>query len=134
MAADEDLLRLSVRTGRHLLAAGLKLATAESCTAGWIAKLLTDAAGTRIFDAISSWWVVTHGHCHPQIVQAIRDQAGRLDQVIFAGYTHAPAETFAAGLLRRLPDALTRVFFRNLPSRSSTIFAISSKNPPMPCS
>ncbi|MCP5327719.1 MAG: nicotinamide-nucleotide amidohydrolase family protein [Steroidobacteraceae bacterium] len=46
MAADEDLLRLSVRTGRHLLAAGLKLATAESCTAGWIAKLLTDVPGS----------------------------------------------------------------------------------------
>lgn len=72
---------------------------------------LTDADGTRIFDAISSWWVVTHGHCHPHIVQAIRDQAGRLDQVIFAGHTHEPAETFAAKLLNRLPPALTRVFF-----------------------
>jgi len=28
--------------------------------------------GRRIFDAISSWWVVTHGHRHPHIVQAIR--------------------------------------------------------------
>ncbi|SMO64140.1 adenosylmethionine--8-amino-7-oxononanoate transaminase [Paracoccus laeviglucosivorans] len=72
---------------------------------------LTDAGGRRIFDAISSWWVVTHGHCHPRIVQAIRDQAGRLDQVIFAGYTHEPAETFARGLLARVPQNLTRVFF-----------------------
>ncbi|MDQ7777195.1 adenosylmethionine--8-amino-7-oxononanoate transaminase [Paracoccus aminovorans] len=72
---------------------------------------LTDAEGQRVFDAISSWWVVTHGHCHPHIVQAIRDQAGRLDQVIFAGHTHAPAERFAEKLLARLPDALTRLFF-----------------------
>jgi adenosylmethionine-8-amino-7-oxononanoate aminotransferase len=72
---------------------------------------LTDAHGTRIFDAVSSWWVVTHGHCHPHIVQAIRDQAGKLDQVIFAGHTHEPAERFAEMLLSRLPAGLARLFF-----------------------
>ena len=46
MVSDEDLLRLSVRTGRHLLGAGVRLATAESCTAGWIAKVLTDVPGS----------------------------------------------------------------------------------------
>ncbi len=46
MVSDEDLLRLSVRTGRHLLGAGARLATAESCTAGWIAKVLTDVPGS----------------------------------------------------------------------------------------
>ncbi|MFT3688800.1 adenosylmethionine--8-amino-7-oxononanoate transaminase [Paenirhodobacter sp.] len=79
---------------------------------------LTDTDGRRIFDAISSWWVVTHGHCHPRIVQAIRDQAGRLDQVIFAGYTHDPAENFARALLPRVPDTLTRVFFSDSGSTS----------------
>jgi adenosylmethionine-8-amino-7-oxononanoate aminotransferase len=72
---------------------------------------LTDAAGRRVFDAIASWWVVTHGHCHPAIVAAIRDQAGRLDQVIFAGHTHEPAERFARLLLDLLPPGLTRLFF-----------------------
>lgn len=72
---------------------------------------LTDADGTRIFDAVSSWWVVTHGHCHPKIVAAIQSQAARLDQVIFAGYTHEPAERFTERLLARVPDRLTRVFF-----------------------
>lgn len=67
--------------------------------------------GQRIIDAISSWWVTTHGHCHPRIVQAIRDQAGRLDQLIFAGWTHEPAEQLAAGLTAIMPPELTRVFF-----------------------
>src|ERR1700693_1662795 len=53
---------------------------------------LETADGRRFFDAMSSWWVVTHGHRHPHIVQAIKDQADRLDQVIFAGFTHEPAE------------------------------------------
>src|SRR5947199_117916 len=37
---------------------------------------LTTADGARILDAISSWWVITHDHCHPRIVAAIREQAG----------------------------------------------------------
>lgn len=67
--------------------------------------------GRCIFDAISSWWVVTHGHRHPQIVQAISDQAGRLDQVIFAGFTHEPAEKLARHLVAITPPALEYVFF-----------------------
>jgi adenosylmethionine---8-amino-7-oxononanoate aminotransferase len=67
--------------------------------------------GRRIFDAISSWWVVTHGHRHPHIVQAIRDQADRLDQVIFAGFTHEPAEKLARQLIAMTPPGLEYVFF-----------------------
>jgi adenosylmethionine-8-amino-7-oxononanoate aminotransferase len=33
---------------------------------------LIDEHGNRILDAISSWWVITHGHRHPAIMQAIR--------------------------------------------------------------
>ncbi|MEI5685708.1 adenosylmethionine--8-amino-7-oxononanoate transaminase [Sphingomonas kyungheensis] len=67
--------------------------------------------GRRIVDAISSWWVTTHGHREPRIMAAIAAQAERLDQIIFAGWSHEPAEAVAAGLLRLMPPALTRVFF-----------------------
>lgn len=67
--------------------------------------------GRRVIDAISSWWVTTHGHNHPRIIEAVREQALRLDQVIFAGWTHQPAEELAAGLRGLMPPALTRVFF-----------------------
>ena len=50
----------------------------------------------RIIDAISSWWVITHGHCHPHITQTVQEQAAKLDQVIFAGFTHDQAEKLAA--------------------------------------
>ncbi|MGN7159658.1 adenosylmethionine--8-amino-7-oxononanoate transaminase [Sphingomonas sp. SAFR-052] len=79
---------------------------------------LWTADGRRIVDAISSWWVTTHGHNHPRITAAIAEQAGRLDQIIFAGYTHEPAETLAKGLRALLPDALTRVFFSDSGSTS----------------
>ena len=79
---------------------------------------LTAADGTRIFDAISSWWVITHGHNYPPIVEAIRKQAGVLDQVIFAGFTHEPAEEVARRLLAIAPAGLAHVFFSDSGSTS----------------
>lgn len=69
------------------------------------------ADGTSMIDAVSSWWVTTHGHCHPAIMGAIAEQAQKLDQMIFAGWTHQPAEEVAAGLRAIMPEELTRVFF-----------------------
>jgi adenosylmethionine-8-amino-7-oxononanoate aminotransferase len=72
---------------------------------------LETADRRRILDAISSWWVITHGHRHPHIVAAIKAEAERLDQVIFAGFTHAPAERLARGLIELAPPGLAHVFF-----------------------
>ncbi|RSU56185.1 adenosylmethionine--8-amino-7-oxononanoate transaminase [Sphingobium yanoikuyae] len=74
------------------------------------------ADGSSLIDGISSWWVTTHGHCHPRIAAAIARQAGQLDQLIFAGYTHEPAEAVARGLVDLMPqapgrDPLAHVFF-----------------------
>jgi nicotinamide-nucleotide amidase len=44
--SDRDLESLALRTGRALLVRGQRLATAESCTGGWIAKALTDVPGS----------------------------------------------------------------------------------------
>lgn len=78
--------------------------------------LLHLSDGSTLIDGISSWWVNTHGHCHPRIASAIAEQAGTLDQLIFAGYTHEPAEEVARGLVEIAPhvegcDPLSHVFF-----------------------
>ena len=72
---------------------------------------LYDINDRPILDAISSWWVTTHGHCQDEIIDAITEQAKRLDQVIFAGFTHEPAAALAAALVQRLPRGLSKVFF-----------------------
>ena len=72
----------------------------------------------RLLDAISSWWVITHGHRHPRIVAAIKQQADALDQVIFAGFTHQPAEDLARGLLEIVPRGLSHVFYSDSGSTS----------------
>lgn len=52
MAEARDLRRLSEQVGHALLPRGLRLATAESCTGGWIAKAITDVPGSsQWFDA-----------------------------------------------------------------------------------
>lgn len=73
--------------------------------------VLHTADGHTLIDGISSWWVTTHGHCDPRIAAAIAQQASRLDQVIFAGYTHDPAEEVARGLVEMTPESLTHIFF-----------------------
>lgn len=71
--------------------------------------ILHTADGRRVVDAISSWWVTTHGHCHPRIVAAIAEQAGKLDQLIFAGWTHEPGDRLGRELAHLL--GLPYVFF-----------------------
>jgi len=67
--------------------------------------------GRKILDAISSWWVNVHGHAHPYIAEAIGNQAKKLEQVIFAGFSHKPAEELASRILNFLPIEDGRVFF-----------------------
>ncbi|QKD19734.1 adenosylmethionine--8-amino-7-oxononanoate transaminase [Aminobacter sp. BA135] len=79
---------------------------------------LHKADGSRILDAISSWWVVTHGHRHPRIMKAIETTASSLDQIIFAGFTHEPAEQLAEALVGLAPPGLDRVFYSDSGSTS----------------
>ena len=67
--------------------------------------------GRKILDAISSWWVTLHGHAHPKIAKAIAEQAAKLEQVIFAGFTHEPASILAKKLVDITPSGLDKVFF-----------------------
>lgn len=72
---------------------------------------LYEEDGRAVLDAISSWWVITHGHRHPAIMQAIREASERFDQIIFADYTHEPAEELARGLIDLVPPGLAHVFY-----------------------
>lgn len=47
---DAELQGLAERLGERMLAAGMQVALAESCTGGWVAKIITDIVGS------SSWF------------------------------------------------------------------------------
>ena len=74
--------------------------------------------GRQILDGISSWWVTIHGHSHPALAAALYQQAQTLEHVIFAGFTHNPAETLARKLLTHLPKSFSRIFFSDNGSTS----------------
>jgi adenosylmethionine-8-amino-7-oxononanoate aminotransferase len=67
--------------------------------------------GREIIDAVSSWWVNIHGHANPRIAAAIAEQAGKMEHVILAGFTHEPAEELAARLRKWVAPELTHLFF-----------------------
>jgi adenosylmethionine-8-amino-7-oxononanoate transaminase len=72
---------------------------------------LFDAQGQRYYDTISSWWCILHGHNHPRIKAAIRDQLERLEHVHFAGTTHEGAIRLAEKLAALTPERLNKVFY-----------------------
>lgn len=77
---------------------------------------LTGMDGRRYLDAVSSWWTNIHGHAEPRIAAAIARQAGQLEQVILAGFSHRPAITLAERLLAIAPRQsgrapLAKVFY-----------------------
>jgi nicotinamide-nucleotide amidase len=92
--SDAALRRLAERVGRHLLKGGRHVATAESCTGGWIAKSITDVAG-------SSQWLleglVTYSDAakvrHLKVPRAVLKSTGAVSE--------ATVRAMAAGALRR---------------------------------
>ncbi len=64
--------------------------------------------GRRYLDAVSSWWTNLFGHAEPRIAAAIARQAGTLEQVILAGFSHQPAVELAERLLAVAPREAAR--------------------------
>ena len=65
--------------------------------------------GRRYLDAVSSWWTNLFGHSEPRIAGAISRQAQTLEQVMLAGFSHAPAVELAERLLKLAPRQADRM-------------------------
>jgi adenosylmethionine-8-amino-7-oxononanoate transaminase len=73
--------------------------------------ILRDVAGSEYIDANSSIWTNLHGHRHPKITQAIKDQLDRIAHSSFLGLSNVPAIELAGKLIEIAPRGLTRVFY-----------------------
>lgn len=74
--------------------------------------LLRDSRGREYIDGNSSIWTNIHGHNHPRINAAIRQQLERVAHTSFLGFTNPPAIELARAIVEMLPQGtLTRVFF-----------------------
>src|ERR1035438_4674673 len=83
--------------------------------------ILFDESGKEYIDAISSWWVTIHGHGNKYIAKKLYRQAKKLEQVIFAGFTHRPAVELAQKLLERLPGKFAKVFYSDNGSTATEV-------------
>jgi adenosylmethionine---8-amino-7-oxononanoate aminotransferase len=72
---------------------------------------LYDTEGNAYIDGVSSLWCNVHGHRHPAIDIAIKDQLDRVAHSTMLGLSHAPAVRLAKRLVDLAPEGLTRVFF-----------------------
>src|SRR3990167_6708674 len=66
--------------------------------------------GTRLIDAISSWWCKSLGHGHPRLKNALLTQLAAYEHVIAANTCQAPSAQLAAALAQ-LCAPLNKVFF-----------------------
>jgi adenosylmethionine-8-amino-7-oxononanoate aminotransferase len=72
---------------------------------------LIDAAGNRYIDGVSSLWCNVHGHRHPTIDAAVRDQLDRVAHSTMLGLGHPGADELATRLVEIAPPGLNRVFY-----------------------
>ena len=73
----------------------------------------TTRDGQKILDGIAGLWCVNAGLCHPRIVEAVRQQVGKLDYATAFNLGHAGAFELAAGVVRLAPANLGHAFFVN---------------------
>jgi acetylornithine/N-succinyldiaminopimelate aminotransferase len=75
---------------------------------------LYDPSGKQYIDLIGGISVCNIGHCHPRVVQAIKDQADRyLHVLVYGELVQSPQVQYATLLAANLPASLNSVYFTN---------------------
>src|SRR5829696_9309963 len=72
---------------------------------------LIDVEGRRYLDGVSSLWCNVHGHRHPDIDAAVREQLDRVAHSTMLGLSHPGAAELAGRLVDIAPPGLNRVFY-----------------------
>jgi adenosylmethionine---8-amino-7-oxononanoate aminotransferase len=82
---------------------------------------LIDIAGRRYIDGVSSLWCNVHGHRHPRIDAAVREQLDRVAHSTMLGLSHRPGIELSRRLVQLAPPGLTRVFYSDSGSTAAEI-------------
>lgn len=73
--------------------------------------VLTDIEGRELIDGVSSVWCNVHGHQHPIIDSAIREQLNKVAHVTSLGMSNPTTIELARRLAEITPDGLEHTFF-----------------------
>jgi len=82
---------------------------------------LIDSDGRRYIDGVSSLWCNVHGHRHPGIDAAVREQLDRVAHSTMLGLSHPGAAELAGKLVELAPAGLSRVFYSESGSTATEI-------------
>src|SRR5688572_21522081 len=82
---------------------------------------LIDVDGRRYIDGVSSLWCTVHGHRHPRIDAAVKEQLDRVAHSTMLGLTHPAAIELAERLAGIAPPGLSRVFYSDSGSTATEI-------------
>jgi len=82
---------------------------------------LIDVDGNRYIDGVSSLWCNVHGHRHPRIDAAVREQLDNVAHSTMLGLSHPPAIELARRLVEIAPRGLLRVFYSDSGSTATEI-------------
>jgi adenosylmethionine-8-amino-7-oxononanoate aminotransferase len=82
---------------------------------------LIDVEGRRYIDGVSSLWCNVHGHRHPRIDAAVREQLDRVAHTTMLGLSHRPGIELAQRLVELAPPGLARVFYSDSGSTAAEI-------------
>jgi adenosylmethionine-8-amino-7-oxononanoate aminotransferase len=82
---------------------------------------LFDVEGNRYIDGTSSLWCNVHGHRHPDLDRAAREQLDKVAHSTMLGLSHPGATELAARLIEIAPDGLRRVFYSDSGSTAAEI-------------
>lgn len=72
---------------------------------------LIDSDGLRYLDGISSLWCNVHGHCVPEIDDAVHEQLGKISHSTLLGLSSEVSIRLAKALVDITPQRLTKVFY-----------------------
>jgi adenosylmethionine-8-amino-7-oxononanoate aminotransferase len=80
-----------------------------------------DSDGRRYIDGTSSLWCNVHGHRHPVIDTAVREQLDRVAHSTMLGLSHPGAAELAGRLVEIAPPGLSRVFYSDSGSTAAEV-------------
>ncbi len=79
---------------------------------------LYDINGKCYKDVVSSWWCNLLGHCNPVISKRLKEQADKLEHVIFANFSNKAVIELCMRLKKLLPNGLAKFNFADNGSSS----------------
>lgn len=85
-----------------------------------------DETGRRYLDAFAGIVTISVGHCHPEIVRRVKEQAGKLQHTTTI-YLHPTMPLFAQKLAEKMPSGLDKTYFTNSGSEANEIAVLAAR-------